>query len=189
MLASTKQGVRFEACEELRLASESSEVVVAALEKALYDPDQGVADAAKRALEADVHARVLARLDHPIPITQEQARRIEESRKLSVIIIVTTPSIEGHRVSQYLGVVSSEIILGTGFLSELGALFADFFGTKSNQFQAKLAEAKDAAMTGIRRKAYQLGANAIIGLDLDYSVLGNNMLMVVANGTAVYLEP
>jgi uncharacterized protein YbjQ (UPF0145 family) len=110
-------------------------------------------------------------------------------KELGAILLVTTPAIEGARVIQYLGVVSAEVVLGTGLLSELGADLADFFGGRASEFQNKLAEAKEAAMNELRKKAHAVGGNTVLGVDLDYSVIKSNMLMVVANGTAVKLAP
>jgi uncharacterized protein YbjQ (UPF0145 family) len=118
----------------------------------------------------------------------ELAIKEQEAKELESIIIVTTPTIEGNKIAKYLGIVSAEVVLGTGFLSEFGAGLADLLGVRSDSFQKKLKEAKDAAMTEIRYRAKELDANAIVGVDLDYSVIGNNMLMLVANGTAVKLE-
>lgn len=185
MLESSKASARYDACEELRVANESSPAAVAALEKATQDPNRDVAEAAKNALEAEVHARMLGR---PTPRTKEQALRDELARRVASILIVTTPSIEGRSVEEYLGLVSSEVVLGTGFLSELGAGLADVFGVRADAFQNKLKEAKAAALNELRARAFEMSADAIIGVDLDYSTLSSNMLMLVANGTAVRLK-
>ena len=76
MLESPKASVKFEACEELRVANESSEAAVLALEKVARDPDPTVADAARRALDADVHVEILTRLGRSSPKSEEQARRV-----------------------------------------------------------------------------------------------------------------
>ena len=135
-------------------------------------------------LDADVHLETLVRLGRKGPTEIP-----EDIRELAEIIMVTTPTIEGRRISKYLEIVSSEVVLGTGFLSELNADIADMFGARADMFQGKLQEAKTTAMTELRMKAHELQANAIVGVDLDYAVIGKNMLMVVANGTAVILEP
>jgi uncharacterized protein YbjQ (UPF0145 family) len=108
---------------------------------------------------------------------------------LAQILVISTPSVEGRKVARYLGLVSAEVVLGTGFLSELGAGLADLLGARADEFQGKLKQAKDAAMRELKLRALELEADAILGVDLDYSVLGHNMLMVVANGTAVRLAP
>jgi uncharacterized protein YbjQ (UPF0145 family) len=189
MVASPRSSTRYEGCEELRVAGQSSEAAILALEKALDDPDHDVAEAARQALAADVHMDVMRTLGRPVKVSQADTQRLETARKLASIILTTTQSLENRPAAEYLGVISSEIVMGTGFLSEFTASFADFFGTKSTMFRDKLAEAKDAALTDIRNKAHAMGADAILALDLDYSVLEHNMLMVVASGTAVRLAP
>ncbi len=189
MLHSPKARVRYDACEQLRVSPISSEGAVAALEKATHDPDHEVAEAAANALEADAHTDILARLGRPSPKSEEKARRAEKEQRLARMLLVTTPTIEGRPVVEYLGIVSAEVVLGTGFLSELGAGFADFFGARAGEFQNKLRSAEAAAMSELRARAFDLQSDAVVGVDLDYSIIANNMLMVVANGTAVRLEP
>jgi len=184
MLNSSKADTRFDGCEQLRVARESSEAAVLALEKVTQDKEKWVADAAKNALDAEVHQETLVRLG-----LRTAPEIPKETKELSEIIIVTTPTIEGRKISQYLEIVSSEVVLGTGFLSELNAEIADMLGDRADKFQEKLKAAKTTALTELRKRGYALHANAIVGVDLDYAVLGRNMLMVVANGTAVILEP
>ena len=188
MLNSPKASIRFEACEELRLADKSNEQVIVALEKALEDKDPSVADAALRALRAEAHQQMLGRLGRATPKTKVEIQKEEETKALAGIIMVTTPSLEKYSVKEYLGIVSAEVVLGTGFLSEVGSGLADMLGARSDKFQNKLKDAKEAALQELRTRAYEVRANAILGVDLDYSVLSNNMLMVVANGTAVRVE-
>jgi uncharacterized protein YbjQ (UPF0145 family) len=195
MLNSPNASTRYDACEQLRIANESSEQIVIALEKSLEDKDPDVADAAMRALKAEIHQQILAKLGRATPKTEaeilneKEAKTKEEEIKIFAnIVMVTTPMLEKHTVKEYLGIVSAEVVLGTGFLSEFGAGLADMLGVRSDKFQSKLKQAKDAAMRELRTRAYELHANAILGVDLDYSVLSNNMLMVVANGTAVRVE-
>ncbi len=202
MLDSTKANTRYDACEQLRITSESKEQVVLALEKLVRDKDPDVADAAQRALRAEAHQEVLAKLGRTIPKSnaellaetlrdrerENEIKANEEKKVLVSIVIATTPTLEKHTVEEYLGIVSAEVVLGTGFLSEFNAGLGDFLGVRSDKFQNKLKEAKEAALTELRLRAYELHANAILSVDLDYSVLANNMLMVVANGTAVKVE-
>jgi uncharacterized protein YbjQ (UPF0145 family) len=192
MLSSKRAETRFDACEELRVGRETSVEAVRALEKTTRDPEKWVADAALHALEADIHYEIVKQLGllpekFLVREQEEKALRLK-TEKLAGIILVTTPSIDGRKVLEYLGIVSSEVVLGTGFLTELSASFTDFFGLRDDKFQEKLKDAKDAALTELRRKAFDLNADAVLGVDLDYSVLANNMLMVMANGTAVRLE-
>ncbi len=203
MLDSTNANTRYEACEQLRISNVSSEQVVLALEKSLKDKDLDVADAAQRAIRAEAHQQILVKLGRATPKseTELQAETLrgkareneikaneEKKKALASIVIVTTPLLEKHTVEEYLGIVSAEVVLGTGFLTEFSASLVDILGVRSDKFQNKLKEAKDAAMRELRMRAYELHANAILSVDLDYSVLTNNMLMVVANGTAVRVE-
>lgn len=188
MLESPKADTRYDACEQLRVSKESSEKVILALEKTLQDNNAEVADAAKRALKADVHQQMLNQMGRPVIRTEEEIQEEIESKAFASIIMVSTPSLENYTVTEYLGIVSSEVVLGTGLLSELGAGIADMFGTRSTKFQNKLKDAKSVAMNELRKRAHELHANAILSVDLDYSVLESNILMVVANGTAVKVE-
>jgi uncharacterized protein YbjQ (UPF0145 family) len=189
LLNSPKANIRYDACEELRLVKESSEQTILALEKALQDKDPDVADAAERALKAEAHQQMLVQLGRATAKTESEIQKEEEAKTFASIVMVTTPSLENHTVQEYLGIISAEVVLGTGFLSEFGAGLADMLGIRSDKFQNKLKEAKGAAMKELWTRAYELRANAILGVDLDYSVLSNNLLMVVANGTAVRVEP
>lgn len=119
-----------------------------------------------------------------------QAQAIADARqaigKLAAeMTITTTPTIQGREISAYLGIVSSVVVLGTGFMSELRASISDIAGGRSSAFQLKLSEATRQALTEIRTQAAHEGANAVIGLDLDYMITDNNMFVVTANGTAV----
>lgn len=120
---------------------------------------------------------------------EAQAMVARQKAELEGVLLVTVHHVEGRPAMKYLGVVSSEVVLGTGLASELGAGLADLFGKRAGRFQTKLEESKDVALNELREKAHSAGGNAILGLDLDYSVLGGNLLMVVANGTVVQLGP
>ncbi len=95
---------------------------------------------------------------------------------------------EGYSIKRYISVVSGQVVLGTGFLSEFTASFSDFFGVQSNKFAEKLENAKNAAMEKMILKSYDCGGNAIIGVDFDYITFHGNMIGVVANGTSVIVE-
>lgn len=106
------------------------------------------------------------------------------------MIITTTPSIEGHRIVAYRGIVTGEAILGANVFKDLFAGIRDIVGGRSATYERELQRARDVALREIIERAEHLGANAIVGLDLDYEVLGasNGMLMVSASGTAVVIE-
>lgn len=109
-------------------------------------------------------------------------------KELSEIIITTTYAIEARKVVQYLDVISAEVIEGINIFSDFGAGVADIFGGSATGYQKALDRMKNAAFRIIREKAHKLGANAIIGVDLDYGDLRGTMLMLVVNGTAVKVE-
>lgn len=106
------------------------------------------------------------------------------------MIVTTTPTIEGKRVTQYLGIVSGEAILGANILKDFGAVFRDITGGRASKYEEELIKAKEIAMREMVEEAQALGANAILGIDLDYETVGSggSMLMVSASGTAVVVE-
>jgi uncharacterized protein YbjQ (UPF0145 family) len=103
------------------------------------------------------------------------------------MIVTTTNTVEGQPVKSYLGIVTGETIIGANLFKDLFASITDLVGGRSSSYEKVLREAKDSALDEMKQKALQLGANAIVGVDLDYETLGkaNGMLMVTATGTAV----
>lgn len=103
------------------------------------------------------------------------------------MITTTTHNIEGRPVQQYLGVVSSESIIGANLFKDLFAGVRDIVGGRSNTYERVIEEARNTAMAELIQKAQSIGANAVIGIDLDFETVGSggSMLMVVATGTAV----
>lgn len=106
------------------------------------------------------------------------------------MIVTTTPSVEGRRITEYRGVVFGEVITGIDFVKDFAAGFSNFFGGRSSSYEEELMNAREQAMRELEQRAAQLGADGIVGVDIDYEVLGanNGMLMVTASGTAVCLE-
>ncbi len=106
------------------------------------------------------------------------------------MILSTTNSIEGKKVTKYLGLVSGDAILGANIFRDFFASVRDIVGGRSAAYEKELRKAKDIALGEMREQAKNLGANAIVGIDIDYETIGTNssMLMVSANGTAVVLE-
>ena len=106
------------------------------------------------------------------------------------MIVTTTPSVEGRRITRYCGVVAGEAILGANLFKDLFAGIRDLVGGRSATYERELQRARDIAMEELQQRAQELGANAVVGIDLDYEVLGqgNGMLMVSASGTAVVVE-
>ena len=106
------------------------------------------------------------------------------------MVVTTTPSVEGKRITRYCGVVAGEAILGANLFKDLFAGIRDLVGGRSATYERELQRARDIAMQELQQRAQELGANAVVGIDLDYEVLGqgNGMLMVSASGTAVVVE-
>jgi uncharacterized protein YbjQ (UPF0145 family) len=104
--------------------------------------------------------------------------------------VTTTPNIEGRKITKYCGIVAGEAILGANVFKDLFAGVRDLVGGRSATYERELQRARDIALDEMREKAAELGANAVVGVDLDYEVLGqgNGMLMVSASGTAVVVE-
>ena len=103
------------------------------------------------------------------------------------MIVTTTTLIEGRPVQQYLGVVTGEVIAGANLVRDIFASITDIFGGRSGKYEEVLANAREQALAEMQDKARALGANAVVGVDIDYEVLGKagSMLMVSCSGTAV----
>jgi uncharacterized protein YbjQ (UPF0145 family) len=106
------------------------------------------------------------------------------------MIITTTPTIEGRSITDYCGVVTGEAILGANIFKDFFAGIRDIIGGRSAAYEAELRKARDIAMSELADAARDLGANAIVGVDLDYETVGGqaSMLMVSISGTAVVVE-
>ena len=104
------------------------------------------------------------------------------------MLVTTTNTLEGKRISRYFGIVSGETIIGANVFRDFMAGIRDFFGGRSGSYEKVLREAKETALQEMQQQAQLMGANAIIGVDLDYETVGESMLMVTAAGTAVLLE-
>ena len=106
------------------------------------------------------------------------------------MIITTTPSVEGKRIVNYFGIVFGEVITGVNVIKDFAAGLSNFFGGRSATYEEELMNARHQALAEMEQRAYQLGANAVVGVDIDYEVLGSDkgMLMVTASGTAVFVD-
>jgi uncharacterized protein YbjQ (UPF0145 family) len=106
------------------------------------------------------------------------------------MIISTTPTLEGRRIREYRGIVTGEAILGANVFRDLFASIRDIVGGRSAAYEKVLRNAREAALAELQEAARELGANAVVGVDLDYEVLGaeNGMLMVSVSGTAVVAD-
>ena len=105
------------------------------------------------------------------------------------MIVTTTPTVEGHTIRAYHGIVTGEVIVGANIFRDLFASITDIVGGRSGKYEEVLSRARRQAIGEMKSEAMQLGANAVVGVDIDYEVLGQNgsMLMVSISGTAVTL--
>lgn len=105
------------------------------------------------------------------------------------MILSTTPTIEGHPILAYKGIVTGESIIGANFVKDFFAGIRDIIGGRSGSYEQVLREAKDTAMAEMQERASSMGANAIVGIDIDYETIGQSgsMLMVAVSGTAVLI--
>ena len=105
------------------------------------------------------------------------------------MILTTTPSVEGHSIAEYKGVVFGEVISGVNFIRDIAASIRNIVGGRSGSYEEELIKARSQAMNEMTERAATLGADAVVGIDIDYEVLGEGggMLMVTASGTAVKL--
>ena len=105
------------------------------------------------------------------------------------MILTTTPSVEGRTITEYKGVVFGEVIAGVNFIRDIAASIRNIIGGRSGSYEEELINARSQAMQEMSDRAAKLGADAVVGIDIDYEVLGqdNGMLMVTASGTAVKL--
>ena len=106
------------------------------------------------------------------------------------MIVTTTPVLEGRKIIEYKSIVFGEVISGINFIKDFAAGLTNFFGGRSSSYEGELIEARESAIAEMVTRASAMGANAVVGVDIDYEVLGkeNNMIMVTASGTAVIVE-
>jgi uncharacterized protein YbjQ (UPF0145 family) len=106
------------------------------------------------------------------------------------IIVTTTPTVEGRRIVRYAGIVTGEAILGANIFKDLFAGIRDIVGGRSATYEGELRQARDIAIRELKQAAAEAGANAVVGVDLDYETVGGSgsMLMVSISGTAVVVE-
>ena len=106
------------------------------------------------------------------------------------VILSTTPSIEGARITRYCGIVTGEAIMGANLFKDLFAGIRDIVGGRSATYEKELRRARELAIAEMQNSAAELGANAVVGIDIDYETMGSNgaMLMVTVSGTAVMVS-
>lgn len=105
------------------------------------------------------------------------------------VLLTTTPTIEGQPIREYKGIVTGETIIGANFMKDLFAGIRDIIGGRSGSYEKVLREAKDTALAEMEQRAASMGANAVVGIDVDYETVGQSgsMLMVAVSGTAVVI--
>jgi uncharacterized protein YbjQ (UPF0145 family) len=101
------------------------------------------------------------------------------------MIITTTPTIQGREIEEYISIVSGETIMGANVVRDFLAGITDIIGGRSGAYESKLAEGREMAIKEMTNKANALGANAVVGVDLDFETLRDGMMMCIATGTAV----
>lgn len=106
------------------------------------------------------------------------------------MLVSTTPSLEGKKIVEYKGIVFGEVVAGVDFIKDFAAGLSNIFGGRSSSYEGELIQGRENAIAEMKQRASEMGANAVVGVDIDYEVLGqgNNMLMVIASGTAVVVE-
>ena len=108
----------------------------------------------------------------------------------NAILVTTTPSVDGKTITEYRGIVTGEAIMGANIFKDLFAGIRDIVGGRSASYERELRRAREMAMEEIKTAAAEMGANAVVGIDIDYETVGSNgsMLMVTVSGTAVVLQ-
>ena len=108
----------------------------------------------------------------------------------NAVIVTTTPNIEGKKISSYRGIVTGEAIMGANIFKDLFAGIRDIVGGRSATYERELRKAREMAMEELKIAAAEMGANAVVGIDIDYETVGSNgsMLMVTVSGTAVVMQ-
>ena len=153
-------------------------------------------DADVKQILTDYSKSVISDSEKLVAITNESKEKVERAQNIEenfydlekAFKVTTGYDFEGYQIVDYKGIVSGDIVLGTGFISEFAASWSDAFGTTSNTFAGKMKTAKQKALKQLMANAMITGANAVIGIDFDYTMFSNNMLGVSANGTAVVIR-
>lgn len=104
------------------------------------------------------------------------------------MIVTTTPTIEGYTITAYHGIVVGEAIMGANVVRDFFASVTDIVGGRSGAYESKLRDARQAALSELEDEAVRKGADAVVGVDIDYEVVGDSMMMVSVSGTAVSIE-
>jgi uncharacterized protein YbjQ (UPF0145 family) len=126
---------------------------------------------------------------------QEEAERTDEAQREEQIkalarqvILTTTHGVDGYYIKRYIGLESVEYVIGTGIFSEMSGAVADIFGERSTAFEEKLQTAKKVATSTLKIRAAKQGANAVVGIDMDYAEFDGNRVALILNGTLVEID-
>ena len=103
------------------------------------------------------------------------------------MLLSTTPTLDGYKITRYYGVVTGEAIMGANIVRDLFASITDVIGGRSGSYETKLRDARQTALEELSHEARNLGANAVVGIDLNHAIIRDSMLMVSATGTAVFV--
>ena len=117
-----------------------------------------------------------------------EAAKAEYRRAVNSVILSSTPTLQGFRIKRYMMIDGVEYVVGTGFISEAVTEFGDFFGARSTMFEGKLRAGRLKAMQLMQILAHKQGANAVVGIDIDYTEYSNNRTAIIVNGTLVEVE-
>lgn len=142
----------------------------------------------KQAITKKLQQYIVEQSEETLRIEKELEQKLHLKKLLDNHKMTTGYTFDGYRIKSYNGVISGSVVLGTGFLSELGASISDLFGSQSELFSDKLETAREMALKNLVKKSIQNSGNAIIGIDFNYITFLNNMIGVVANGTSVVIE-
>jgi uncharacterized protein YbjQ (UPF0145 family) len=123
----------------------------------------------------------------PSSLGQRRSTTWMDPCRRTAMLITTTPGIEGRTVTEYLGVVTAQGVLGVNVFKDVGAGVRNIFGGRSKSYENELASGVSDALAELEQQAAHLGADAVVGVDIDYESVGDKMLMVSASGTAVRL--
>jgi uncharacterized protein YbjQ (UPF0145 family) len=122
-------------------------------------------------------------------VWEKDSKKTVFTQIIKRMILTTTPTVEGRTITEYKGVVFGEVIAGVNFIRDFAASIRNIIGGRSGSYEEELVKARNQAMDELANRAIEVGADAVVGIDVDYEVLGpdNGMLMVTASGTAVKL--
>jgi len=155
---------------------------LALLDVTLPPPDSNLYKPYERTLQTHTHLDTIRK---KVP---NGGNDINRGKVDVTVIVTTTNSIEGKKISGYLGLVTGETIMGANIVRDLFASITDIVGGRSGAYESKLREARELAIREMEGDAARRGANAIVGVDIDYEVVRDGMLMVTVSGTAVRVD-